>query len=216
MLYLIGLRKEYPSTAYFNEAFKTAKNGAINSQEKAHTSAWPILTFLGLIFATPYLIMKLIGQVSTTAIEECEYITSGFLCKGYIFFSIEYIIWHVTARNPKTWVRPYIAEAMFNFNKTAPNELSVYQGQILKLAPKEVQQTHKLLNTGWALATVDDKISGLIPINYIRRFDSKNAFNIENIPNEVNSSDNIRIAVESDKPNSIDQNELKGTFDENM
>lgn len=105
---------------------------------------------------------------------------------------------------------------MFNFNKTAPNELSVYQGQILKLAPKEVQQTHKLLNTGWALATVDDKISGLIPINYVRRFDSKNASNIEDIPNEVNPSDNIRIAVESDKPNSNDQNELKGTVDENM
>lgn len=93
---------------------------------------------------------------------------------------------------------------MFNFNKTGPNELSVYQGQILKLAPKEVQQTHKLLNTGWALATVDDKISGLIPINYVRRFDSKNAPNIENSPNEVNSSDNIH--DESDKPNSNDKN----------
>lgn len=73
LLYLIGLSKEHPSTAYFNESFTTATNEAINSQEKAHTSAWPILTFLGLIFATPYLIMKLIGQVSTTAIEECEY-----------------------------------------------------------------------------------------------------------------------------------------------
>lgn len=133
-----------------------------------------------------------------------------------IFFTIEYIIWHVTARNPKTWVRPYVAEAMFNFNKTGPNELSVYQGQILKLAPKEVQQTHKLLNTGWALATIDDKISGLIPINYVRRFDSKNALIIENKPNEVDSSDNIQTAVESDKTNSNSKNELSGTFEENM
>lgn len=105
---------------------------------------------------------------------------------------------------------------MFNFDKTGPNELSFYQGQILKLAPKEVQQTHKLLNTGWALATIDNRISGLIPINYVRRFDSRNAPNNENSPTEVKSSDNTQIAVESNKPNSNDKNVPNGTFDENM
>lgn len=79
-----------------------------------------------------------------------------------------------------------------------------------------MQQTHKLLNTGWALATIDDEISGLIPINYVRRFDSKNASNIENNPNEVNSSDNKQTIVESNKPNSNDKNEINGIFDENM
>lgn len=100
---------------------------------------------------------------------------------------------------------------MFNFNKTGPNELSVYQGQILKLAPKEVQQTHKLLNTGWALATVDDKISGLIPINYVRRFDSEQPPNVENSANEkVNSSDNMQIGVEYKN----DKNQFNSIFDD--
>lgn len=71
------MSKVDPSTVRFNEIFSAAATGAqtqndsnINPQKKV--SAWPILTFLGLIFATPYLIMKLIGQVSTTAIEECK------------------------------------------------------------------------------------------------------------------------------------------------
>lgn len=41
------------------------------------------------------------------------------------------------------------------------------------MAPREVQQTHKLLNTGWALATVDNKTSGLVPISYIQPAESK-------------------------------------------
>lgn len=36
-----------------------------------------------------------------------------------------------------------------------------------------MQQTHKLLNTGWALATIDNKTSGLVPINYVRRVGAK-------------------------------------------
>lgn len=86
----------------------------------------------------------------------------GLIC--FFFFS---------ARNPQTWVRPYAAEVVYNYKSTTPNELSVYPGQLIQLAPREVQQTHKLLNTGWALATIDNKISGLVPINYVRRVESK-------------------------------------------
>lgn len=59
----------------FNEIFSAAATGAQvagDGEKPKKVSAWPIITFLGLIFATPYLIMKLIGQVSTTAIEECK------------------------------------------------------------------------------------------------------------------------------------------------
>lgn len=62
---------------------------------------------------------------------------------------------------------------MYTYNKTDRNELSLYPGLRLQLAPREVQQTQKLLNTGWALATIDGRTSGLIPINYIRRFDAR-------------------------------------------
>lgn len=77
------------------------------------------------------------------------------------------------ARNPQTWVKPYAGEAVYNYKATSPHELSIYAGQLIQLAPREVQQTHKLLNTGWALATVDNKTSGLVPINYVRRVGSK-------------------------------------------
>lgn len=63
---------------------------------------------------------------------------------------------------------------MYSFKATSPSELTLYSGQILKLAPREVQQTHKLLNTGWALATIDDETSGLVPINYLRRHEPNN------------------------------------------
>lgn len=74
---MMGLRKVDPSTERFNEIFSAAAgSGALPASaadgQPKKVSAWPIITFLGLIFATPYLIMKLIGQVSTTAIEECK------------------------------------------------------------------------------------------------------------------------------------------------
>lgn len=72
-------------------------------------------------------------------------------------------------------MRPFATEAMYAFKASNPSELTIYAGQTLKLAPREVQQTHKLLNTGWALATIDDKTSGLVPINYLRRQEASNA-----------------------------------------
>lgn len=90
-----------------------------------------------------------------------------------------------TARNPQTWVRPYAAEVAFDFKSTSPHELSIYPGQLIQLAPREVQQTHKLLNTGWALATIDNKTSGLVPINYVRRVEPKAHANPTNVPNQT-------------------------------
>lgn len=84
LLYLMGLSKADPSTVWFNEIFSAAAAGtqlpAVEGERPKKVSAWPILTFLSLIFATPYLIMKLIGQVSTTAIEECKCQTCIFFC----------------------------------------------------------------------------------------------------------------------------------------
>lgn len=60
---------------------------------------------------------------------------------------------------------------------------------MIQLAPREVQQTHKLLNTGWALATIDNKTSGLVPINYVRRVESKPHHNPTNqIPEQQQTS----------------------------
>lgn len=58
---------------------------------------------------------------------------------------------------------------MYNFRASNPHELSFQAGQHIVVAPREVQQTQKLLSTGWALATIDNRTSGLIPINYVQR-----------------------------------------------
>lgn len=74
-----------------------------------------------------------------------------------------------SAKNPKTWVNPTTSQAQYNFRASHPHELSLQAGQVLIVAPREVQQTHKLLNTGWALASIDRIQSGLVPINYIQK-----------------------------------------------
>lgn len=61
-------------------------------------------------------------------------------------------------------------------------------GETITIAPREVQQTHKLLNTGWALATTDYQRSGLVPINHLRRNKGKNA---KNQSYQSNDSDQI-------------------------
>lgn len=58
---------------------------------------------------------------------------------------------------------------LYNFNAEHPSELTVRPGQVIRIAPKEVQQLNRLLSTNWLLATVDGKNVGLVPVNYIKR-----------------------------------------------
>lgn len=96
-----------------------------------------------MFFTVPYLLKKLIDSVSTSATAN-------------------------DAKNPMNWVSPIEAQAAYNFQATNFDELNVTAGQTIWLAPKEIQNEQGLLNTGWALASVDNTKSGLIPINYIR------------------------------------------------
>lgn len=57
------------------DAFAAAQglpNQSPDGQTKSPT-AWPIIVFIGFIFTAPYLIMKLLGTVTTSALEECNY-----------------------------------------------------------------------------------------------------------------------------------------------
>lgn len=58
---------------------------------------------------------------------------------------------------------------LYQFNGEHPSELTVRPGQVIKIAPKEVQQLNRLLSTNWLLATSDGKQVGLVPVNYIKR-----------------------------------------------
>lgn len=60
---------------------------------------------------------------------------------------------------------------MYNFNGENQSELTLKAGQQIRIAPREIQQTNRLLSTNWLLATPDGKNVGLVPVNYIRRVD---------------------------------------------
>lgn len=74
----------------------------------------------------------------------------------------------LTARNPRTWVNPIKAQVKHTFQASNPQELSMRLGQTIYIAPREIQNTQQLLNTGWVLATIDNQTSGIIPLNYIQ------------------------------------------------
>lgn len=72
------------------------------------------------------------------------------------------------ARNPAKWTAPIQTQAVYEFVARSPSELSLRAGQMLHVAPRDIQQTLNLLNTGWALATTNGQTSGIIPISYVK------------------------------------------------
>lgn len=158
-----------PSKIGFGEAFAAASAqgfpAALPDAVAKGNSSWPILVFLGFIFSAPYLIMKMIGTVSQTALEESK-LLSIFACVS-IPFKITLLSRSITARNPLSWVNPIKASALHDFVAANAQELNIRAGQSLLIAPREVQNTQKLIGTGWILASLDHQTSGLIPINYI-------------------------------------------------
>ena len=106
---------------------------------------------------------------------------------------MQIIVLDFTAKNPASWINPIEAVVLYNFNADQPSELSVKAGQIVRIAPKEIQQLNRLLSTNWLLATVDGNNVGLVPVNYIKRNDisqvpTNNVFNrdISSIQNQLN------------------------------
>lgn len=148
ILYWLRISKLDPSSVAFREAFAAALKQSSVAAGKSGPglprgpSAWPVLAFISFIFTAPYLIMKLIGTVSETALEE--------------------------TRNPEKWVNPIEAAALYDFQARSPSELSFRSGQRILVAPKEIQNTHNLMATGWGLATIDGQTTGLVPINYLK------------------------------------------------
>lgn len=65
-------------------------------------------------------------------------------------------------------MNPIKAQVKHSFQANNPQELSILNGQTIYIAPREIQNTQHLLNTGWVLATIDNQTSGIIPLNYIQ------------------------------------------------
>lgn len=188
LLYLMKLSNVDPSSMAFKEAFAAAAathNGVPGQFDPSikRQSPWPVVAFLGFIFTVPYLIMKLLGSLTNSAVEE--------------------------SRNPRTWVRPITSQAIYDFQARNPQEISLRSGQTVLVAPKEIQNTNKLMSSGWALASVDGQQSGLIPITYvqpqnlIKRESPATAKGI--IPPENNEQIPIPIPPQTSNLNSIDE-----------
>ncbi|KAJ6627040.1 Peroxisomal membrane protein PEX13 [Pseudolycoriella hygida] len=167
ILYWLRISKMDPSSLAFSEAFAAAQeelNPNMQTNERK-PSAWPVLVFLGFIFTAPYLIMKLLGTVTTSALEE--------------------------TKNPKSWVNPIRAQVKHDFQATSQQELSIRSGQTIYIAPREVQNTQNLLNTGWVLATLDNQTSGIIPLNYVQG------------PQKIPSNTNVKPGGNEVQPNNV-------------
>lgn len=138
----------------FKEAFNVAEantqNGGLGdvfggaAAAPGRVSAWPMIAFLSFIFATPYLIMKMVGRPDTAKLDE--------------------------GKNPWTWQQPIPSQALHSFQATNAQELSVGAGEVVYVAPKEIQNQFRLMNTGWAIATKDFSTSGMVPISYLQRY----------------------------------------------
>ena len=74
----------------------------------------------------------------------------------------------ISARNPAKWIQPIETVALFDFQARNPSELTIRAGERILIAPKEIQNTQGMLNTGWGLATIDGQTAGIIPINYVK------------------------------------------------
>lgn len=78
---------------------------------------------------------------------------------------------------------------LFDFRGDNPGELKLKAGQMIKIAPREIQQTNGLLRTSWLLASADNKTSGLIPVNYIKRVAAPQSE--QQMPNEPQAQQNL-------------------------
>lgn len=140
ILYWLRITRTNPDTVSFNQAFKFAECEKQSLVEKKGSSM-PVVLFLGFIMSAPYLLMKLFGNTESS---------------------------DQAVKNPRNWTTPVEAVAIYNFDASNPSELTIRAGQAVLIAPRAVQVEQNLLNTGWVLATVDNTVSGVIPVNYIQ------------------------------------------------
>ncbi|XP_011499763.1 PREDICTED: peroxisomal membrane protein PEX13 [Ceratosolen solmsi marchali] len=136
--YTLGLRnQDTNSEILWRETISEIMNG---HSEQPGTSSWPIFLFLSILFATPYIIHKLVHNSKNMSID---------------------------VKNPKEWLESgeavYTATALYSFKPASSEELPLKIGQKVWLAPQTLQPKNL---PGWSRAT--DSINvGLIPSNYV-------------------------------------------------
>ncbi|XP_061165961.1 peroxisomal membrane protein PEX13-like [Saccostrea echinata] len=135
LLVLLRLRPQ----GYAEEAWAKASDVLSQLPEEGGApkkSTWPIMLFFGVIMGGPWLIWRMISSLSGPSV--------------------------------KAWASGeddhFVARAEFDFNGSGEEELSFTAGQLIKVAPKEIQPRMR----GWLLASVDGQKVGIIPANYVK------------------------------------------------
>lgn len=146
ILYLIGISKIKPETveSLWSEAAERLQEGfgEFPLEDVPKPSSWPILMFLGFIFAGPYLMWKLVKSLNLDGSQSPE--------------------------KSRKWAsgdaEHFVAEVKYQFDATSDRELNLKSGQTIRLAPAKSQPKDV---RGWALASDGSRI-GLVPLNYIK------------------------------------------------
>ncbi|CRK93955.1 CLUMA_CG007482, isoform A [Clunio marinus] len=174
---------EESSRGAFQSIEQVNTNDFFDSNAQQSSSGLPMVLFLAFIFSAPYFIMKIFGSLMNTATDQ--------------------------TKTPATWQNAVDATVLYNFNGENQSELKLRAGQLIKIAPKEIQQMNRLLSTNWLLATPDGKNVGLVPVNYIRRAD------VAQIPNgEVADVTMEPIVIKNDSPVETTDTKSETTNDE--
>ncbi|XP_017293445.1 peroxisome biogenesis factor 13 isoform X2 [Kryptolebias marmoratus] len=120
-----------------SDALAAGSSRADGTKEQS-VKSWPILLFFAVVLGGPYLIWKLLS--SSSGSEE----------------------------NTSNWASGeddhVVARAEYDFSAASEEEISLRAGDVLNLAPKELQPRVR----GWLLASVDGQTTGLVPANYVK------------------------------------------------
>ncbi|XP_035919215.1 probable peroxisomal membrane protein PEX13 [Anopheles stephensi] len=143
MLYKLRITKSDPTMDAFKEAFNgsASTDAAVNNPRK-HSSSLLAALFMGFMLSVPYMLIKLFAPKVT---EDSA------------------------LNDPTLWSNPVEVQALHKFDASNAQEMSIRAGQLVLLAPKQIQTDKHLLNTGWVLAaSADRKTCGIIPLNYVQ------------------------------------------------
>ncbi|XP_058062418.1 peroxisomal membrane protein PEX13 [Anopheles bellator] len=144
ILYKLRITKTDPALEAFKEAFNLSKSvdGTGSNTTQKHSSSLLAALFMGFMLSVPYMLIKLFAPKMNE---------------------------DTMSADPSRWVNPLEVNVLHNFDASNPQELTIRAGQMVLLAPKQIQLDRHLLNTGWVLAAaIDRKSTGIIPLNYVQ------------------------------------------------
>jgi len=155
ILYLVGISKIKPEQIESLWNTLSSQNGELDPSEwenelkpGSKPSSWPILMFLGFIFAGPYLMWKLIRSLNLNDSP------------------------HTESKWATGESEHFVAVAEYDFgNPMTERELQLKRGQNIRLAPSSHQPPNV---KGWVLAS-DGRRIGLVPTNYIKILGKRSA-----------------------------------------